>query len=278
MASTGHSWTGKRWSADTEIAFLLALKLTGNVSAACREIGRSTHGATERRNRDPDFAAKWQKVLEEQHWMKIAAEKAKLAAIDPDELATGSQAEEGEMPNRTRYDGFTPLRQRAFLRALAETGRIEKACKLAGISPQAARNMRKRYPSFAAAWDRALAKAEPTLEQIAVDRAVNGVSEPVYHGGEVVGHRKRYSDSLMRDVLKREDERLGTHKTPAELVADAQAAAHAAGGTFSTRASIEEVRASLMTKLAALARRNAPADAFRYGSDDATDAESVSGG
>lgn len=259
MPSTGHRWTGKRWSADTEIAFLLALKLTGNVTAACREIGRSTHGASERRNRDPVFAAKWQKVLEEQHWLKIAAEKAKLAAIDPDDLATGSETEDGTMPNRVRYDGWTPLRQRPFLRTLAETGKIERACRLAGISVPAARNMRKRYPSFAAAWDRALTKAEPTLEQVAVDRAVNGVAEPVYHGGQVVGHRKRYSDLLMRDVLKREDARLGTHKTKGDLIAEAHAAARAAGGHFYTPADREKTNAALMKAIDAVARREGAA-------------------
>lgn len=259
MPSTGHRWTGKRWSADTEIAFLLALKLHGTIREACREIGRSVDGAYARRNRDPEFAAKWQKVLEEQHWLKIAAEKARLAAIDSDDLATGSEAEDGTMPNRVRYDGWTPLRQRAFLRMLAETGKVGRACKLAGISTVAAGNMRERYPSFAAAWDRALAKATPTLEQIAVDRAVNGVAEPVYHGGQVVGHRKRYSDLLMRDVLKREDARLGTHKTKGDLIAEAHAAARAAGGHFYTPADREKTNAALIKAIDAVARREGAA-------------------
>lgn len=255
MASPTHPSKGQRWSADTEIAFLLALKLHGTIREACKEIGRSVDGAYKRRNADPDFAARWQAVLDEQHWRKIAADKARLDAIDPDDLATGSEADPGTMPNRVRFDGWTPVRQRAFLRALAETGKIERACRLAGISANAARKMRERYPSFAAAWDRALAKAEPTLEQIAVERAVNGVAEPVYHGGAVVGHKRHYSDALMREVLRREDTRLGLHQTKGDLVAAARAAAKAAGGFFATRADTERTIASLSKKLDGMARR-----------------------
>lgn len=251
MGSTGHRWTNKRWTADTEIAFLLALRLYGTVTAACKEIGRSHHGADTRRKADPTFAAKWQAILDEKHWETIAAEKAKLAAIDPVAL----EPDPGEMPNRERVDGLTPLRQRAFLRALTATGEIEKACKLARISNTAVRKARAAYPSFAAACDRAIAKAEPTLEQIAVDRAINGVAEPVYHGGQVVGHKRRYSDALMRDALKREDARFGTHKSKRDLVEEAKAAAALAGGFFDTPGEIDAVTESLRKKLDAVRRR-----------------------
>lgn len=253
---------GPSWTADTEIAFLLALRLTGGIEAACREIGRSAHGARERRKKYPAFAAKWQAILDEKHWEAIATEKAKRAAIDPADL----EPDTGEMPNRIRYDGWTPLRQRAFLRALTETGKVEKACMLAGISKTSALRMRNRYPSFAAAWDRALAKSEPTLEQVAVDRAVNGVSEPVWHGGKVVGHKRRYSDALLRDALRREDARLGTHKDKSDLIADARASALRAGGWFYEPATSEETNRAILWKIAkkkAFERRQAAAAAER---------------
>ena len=250
MASTGQLQKTRNWTSDTQIAFLLALRLTGSVVAAAREIGRPYSSAAVRRKEDPAFAAKWQAVLDEKHWEKIAAEKARIAAVDP----ADTEPDTGEMPNRVRFDGWTPLRQRAFLRGLAETGKIERACKLAGISIKSARRMRTRYPSFAAAWDRAITKAEPTLEQVAVDRAVNGVSEPVYHAGEVVGHKRRYSDALMRDALKREDARLGSNKTKGDLIAEAHAAARLAGGQFYTAADEEKTRESLARKLDALGK------------------------
>ena len=251
MDSTGDRRTKMRWTADTEIAFLLALRMHGTATAACREIGRPFSSVAFRRKRKPDFAARWQAVLDAKPWAKIAAEKAKLAAIDPIDL----EPDTGEMPNRVRVDGWTPLRQRAFLRALTATGEIETACKLARISNTAVRKARAAYPSFAAACDRAIAKAEPTLEQIAVDRAINGVAEPVYHAGQVVGHKRRYSDALMRDALKREDARFGTHKTKRDLVAEAKAAARLAGGQFDLPSDLAAVEAALLKNLDAMARR-----------------------
>ena len=40
MDSTGDRQTKMRWTADTEIAFLLALRLHGTATAAGRKIGR----------------------------------------------------------------------------------------------------------------------------------------------------------------------------------------------------------------------------------------------
>lgn len=49
MDSTGDRRTKPRWTADTEIAFLLALRLHGTATAACREIGRPLSSVALRR-------------------------------------------------------------------------------------------------------------------------------------------------------------------------------------------------------------------------------------
>ena len=104
---------------------------------------------------------------------------------------------------RTRHDGWTPARQRTFLRALSETGCVRDACARARISNTSAYRMKKRSAAFARAWDRALAKAMPTIEQAAYERAVIGWEEPIVQGGKLVGHKRRYSDSLLRLLLQR---------------------------------------------------------------------------
>lgn len=104
---------------------------------------------------------------------------------------------------RTRHDGWTPVRQRTFLRALSETGCVRDACARAGISNTSAYRMKKRAAAFSRAWDRALAKAMPTIEQAAYQRAVIGWDEPIVQGGKLVGHKRRYSDSLLRLLLQR---------------------------------------------------------------------------
>ncbi len=104
---------------------------------------------------------------------------------------------------RVRHDGWTPQRQRAFLRALSETGSVRDACARAQISSTSAYRMRDRSVAFDRAWRRALAKVAPTIEQAAYERAVLGWEEPVWHGGKIVGHRRRYSDGLLRLLLTR---------------------------------------------------------------------------
>lgn len=104
---------------------------------------------------------------------------------------------------RVRHDGWTPQRQRAFLRALSETGSVRDACVRAQISTTSAYRMRDRSAAFERAWRRALAKVAPTIEQAAYERAVLGWDEPVWHGGKIVGHRRRYSDGLLRLLLTR---------------------------------------------------------------------------
>lgn len=93
---------------------------------------------------------------------------------------TGSGLIEGL---RMRHDGRTPARQRTFLRALSEIGCVRDACARAGISNTSAYRMKKRSVPFSRAWDRALAKAMPTIEQAAYERAVIGWEEPIVQGG-----------------------------------------------------------------------------------------------
>lgn len=138
MDTTEDRQTKPRWTADTELAFLLALRLTGSATVACREIGRPYSSAALRRKDSADFAARWQAVLDAKPWARVAALEAKLAAVDPDALERNAD----EMPIRARVDGWTPVRQRAFLRALTATGEIEKACKIARISNTAVRKAR----------------------------------------------------------------------------------------------------------------------------------------
>jgi len=222
----------RRWTADTEIAFLMALRVTGSVTRACAEIGRSTNGAAERRRRMPDFAAKWQAVLDEWQAEQAAGRRAALDADGP-----------GLMANRARYDGFTPLRQRAFLRALTETGAYREACARVGLSDAGVRAMRRRHPGFATACDRALARSAATLEQAAFERAVDGVEEPVFHAGRQVGTRRRYSDALLRELLSAQG-KAEKRKEEAERRAPRP------------RATKQETDAAILKKLAAMAAQD----------------------
>ncbi|THD35423.1 MAG: hypothetical protein E7773_13405 [Sphingomonas sp.] len=223
MPSSPRSFS--RWTVDAEIAFVVALKLHGRAHAAAAEIGRTVSGAYHRRKRLPDFAAKWDAAIED--WRRRMGADRAPPAPDRDDL-----------PIVERFDGFTKQRRRAFLRKLTDTGDVEEACAYVRLSVYQARQLRRDHPSFRAAWDRALEQSVATLEQAAIERALHGVEEPVWHAGKIVGTRRRYSDGLLRTMVtrggpaQRKDPAAPKRQTRQELIAAAQAAARLAGGHF----------------------------------------------
>ena len=90
----------------------------------------------------------------------------------------------------------------AFLAALAEHGVINRACEVAGIDRGTAWRRRQTDPDFAAQCELAIEMSADKLEQEARRRALEGVEEPVYQGGQLVGTRLVYSDSLLALMLK----------------------------------------------------------------------------
>lgn len=233
-----------RWTADTETAFLLALRLTGSPVAACAAIGRSAQGTYKRRRQLPAFAAAWDKTLDE-----VARTRAAAAIEARGSLTAGA----------ARADGFTAPKRRTFLAALSETGRYDKAAARVRMSTSAVTKLRARDAQFAAQCEEALARSWTNMaeaaEQAAFARAIDGVEEPVFSRGQQVGTRRRYSEGLLRIVLKRLDARMGTDLTQEERIRRAHDAARAAGGEFGVKADRESTNAALMKALAAAQRR-----------------------
>ncbi|KWV93148.1 hypothetical protein [Erythrobacter sp. YT30] len=105
---------------------------------------------------------------------------------------------------RMRRGGWSADRQRAFIEALAETGSVRAACRRLGVGEHHIYKLR-RHPeaeSFRKAWEAALDCGIQRIEDIAMERAVNGVEVPVYHAGELIGTRRAYNDRLLMFLLK----------------------------------------------------------------------------
>lgn len=98
------------------------------------------------------------------------------------------------LPVRTR-------RRQAFLRELVSGRTVATACEAAHIAWSTLYRWRRGDPKFRAAWDEAARHGEDALaarlDSELVRRAVDGVEEPVFRGGEEVGTRRRYSDPLL---------------------------------------------------------------------------------
>ena len=109
------------------------------------------------------------------------------------------------VPRRgSRHDGWTHARQRAFIEALADTGSVHAACKAVDMSQPGAYYLRRQpgAESFAAAWQAALDLGVQRIEDTAMDRALNGVEEPLYSYGKLIGSRTRYNDRLLMFMLR----------------------------------------------------------------------------
>lgn len=111
------------------------------------------------------------------------------------------------VPVQPRQNGWTVKRQVAFIEALAVQGSVTRAAARVGMSVESAYRLRRRpeAKSFADAWTAAQAHATQKLVDLAFERAIDGVSVPVYHGGEVVGERQHYSDQLLMFLLRYHD-------------------------------------------------------------------------
>jgi hypothetical protein len=109
------------------------------------------------------------------------------------------------VPRQTqRHDGWTPERQRGFIAALADTGSVRHAAHAVNMTPEGAYLLR-RHPEgtgFRKAWEVALSLGVQRLEDVAMDRALNGVEQPVYSYGKLIGTRRVTSDALLMFLLR----------------------------------------------------------------------------
>ncbi|MDQ0251503.1 hypothetical protein J2W22_003591 [Sphingomonas kyeonggiensis] len=213
----------------------------------------SVAGAYGVRKRDAVFARLWEKAVARAGAERVARLSGAAARAGRRDGMFGDY--------RKRHDGWTEIRTRIFLRALAETGCVRDACARAHISDQSAYRMRRRDAKFAAAWEKALDESVPTLEQAAWERAVEGWDEIVWKDGVEVSRKRRYSDGLLKFLLDRRGAAglrvPGRNASRKELVAFAEAAAKAAGGFFGERADPEDTNRAILKKLEMIDRARA---------------------
>ncbi|WDA40462.1 hypothetical protein [Erythrobacter sp. BLCC-B19] len=138
----------------------------------------------------------------------------------------------GELPAFTpvprqcaRHDGWTPERQRSFIEALADLGSVEAAARAVDMSSVGAYYLRRQpgAEEFRAAWEAALQLGVQRIEDVAMDRALNGTEEPVYSYGKFIGTRIKRNDSLLMFILRnRAPERFAAGGAPKGLNAVSQ--------------------------------------------------------
>lgn len=92
-------------------------------------------------------------------------------------------------------------KQRAFLRAFAELGAIQAACRASRIGRRTIYDWLGRDEKFAREFELARDAAADLLEAEARRRGVEGVPEGVFFGGKIVGYVTRFSDCCLLSLL-----------------------------------------------------------------------------
>jgi hypothetical protein len=92
--------------------------------------------------------------------------------------------------------------QDAFLLLFSRGGIVLDACERVGVGRRTVYDWLEADDAFRRRYQDAREDATDRLEGEATRRAMQGVPEPVYQGGELVGHIVKYSDRLHELLLK----------------------------------------------------------------------------
>jgi hypothetical protein len=107
---------------------------------------------------------------------------------------------------RHQHNGWTPERQQRFLHHLAVHASVAEAARHVGMSRQSAYWLRRQPvgAEFGAAWDAALADRDRMIDDMAMDRLLDGEEEVIERDGAVIAVRRRPADiRLLLFHLKR---------------------------------------------------------------------------
>lgn len=141
-------------------AFLAALAATGNRTLAAERAKVSRSWVRLHRSTDPAFRAEMEAA--------VAASARRLggaSGVGPDGAWRAQVGEELAVRGcngrwlqvaRARLRQWTPRVEARFLRSLAASCNVKRACADVGLSPQSAYDHRNRWPAFAERWDVAI--------------------------------------------------------------------------------------------------------------------------
>ena len=113
------------------------------------------------------------------------------------------QSKPTKLPNTGTGRKTRPEQYQEFLKHYAETGILQMSAHLADVSVENIRVRRINNEEFAQKCEEAMQTFRDSIEAEVYRRAVKGVSEPVYQGGECVGSIVRYSDRMLEMLTKR---------------------------------------------------------------------------
>ncbi|MEH3108106.1 MAG: hypothetical protein PGN09_12765 [Sphingomonas fennica] len=106
--------------------------------------------------------------------------------------------------------------ERKFLGALIETLNVKASARIAGTSETSVYRHRQQSEAFRAAWALAIGEGYARLELLMLERAVKGVTRPVFFGGKRIASVKEHSERAALALLARRRDEPGPEAGPPE--------------------------------------------------------------
>jgi hypothetical protein len=122
----------------------------------------------------------------------------------------------------TERDETLSAQKTRFLSLLRETGNIGISCSSIGRSRSTVAKWRSDDESFAAEWREAELDAADALEMEARRRAMEGVEEPVFYQGVIVGYVDKRSDQLLLRLLEANKPEKFAQRTKTDLTTNGE--------------------------------------------------------
>ena len=101
-----------------------------------------------------------------------------------------------------RRDAAQQAKKAAFLLVFPDEGTVTHAAARVGIDRATHYRWLHDDAAYASAFAEAEVKATDNMEREARRRAIEGTDEPVYQGGKLIGHIRKYSDTLLIFMMK----------------------------------------------------------------------------
>lgn len=119
---------------------------------------------------------------------------------------SSSDMTEQSMPEpslRPQHNGWSKPKMRRFLEALAASGSVTTAAKSVYMTRDSAYKLRARLAGtpFDLGWEAALENALRQVTHEAVDRAINGVPQPIFWKGEQIGEKRVFNENLTKFLI-----------------------------------------------------------------------------
>ena len=116
-----------------------------------------------------------------------------------------TQLDTEESPFLPRSTARTDEKDMRFFEGLASGLTVKDACAVVGYGRTSVYDWRRDDEAFAHAWHMADADSLDVFLKEVDRRGKDGVEEPVFYQGEIVGTIQRYSDALLMFRVKQKD-------------------------------------------------------------------------